>query len=655
MSTRSILIVEDERIIARDIQAILQRLGYDVPAISTTGADALAKTAAHRPDLLLIDIRLRGAMDGIQVAEAICARFDIPVVFLTAFADDATRQRAWRIAPYGYLVKPFDERTLQTTIEAAFERHKRDQQLRASEQWLTTTLRSIGDAVVTSDPQGRITFINPVAEQLLRCTRAEQFGRPIADVIRLVDAETRAPLEPPVLAVFQIGTPVHLPDDVILIRHDGSEIFVHASAAPISTAPETILGAVMVFWDSTQRRQIEEARIVLQRQEEEARQLERLRVLAGGIAHDLNTTLLAVLGNAELALLDLPAEGPVYEALRQIEQVARRAATLTRQLLTYAGHGRSLIEPHNFNELVHETVEGLSHTVLKPLRRRIHLAPDLPWVDIDVAQIHQVVQNLLINAAEAIGETEGIITVTTDLRAVTSRDLAGAVIGANLPSGPYLSLEIADTGCGMDAATLARIFDPFFTTKFAGRGMGLAAVLGIVREHRGALLVESAVDQGTTFTLLLPLAIVEDITPSAPATAPPPWSGHGTVLVVDDDENVRLATAALLERLGLTVLTAADGRAGLQVFEVSPDTIDCVLLDVTMPGMPGTEVAHAIHQVRPDVPIVLMSGYSKEDINVHLVESQPIYFLPKPFQLADLRAQLLAIFARSGHPDKSPG
>src|SRR5688572_10546663 len=154
MSTRSILIVEDERIIARDIQAILQRLGYHVPAISTNGADALAKAAAYRPDLLLIDIRLKGAIDGIQVAESICARFDVPVVFLTAFADDATRQRAWRIAPYGYLVKPFDERTLQTTIEAAFERHKRDQQLRASEQWLTTTLRSIGDAVVTTDPQG---------------------------------------------------------------------------------------------------------------------------------------------------------------------------------------------------------------------------------------------------------------------------------------------------------------------------------------------------------------------------------------------------------------------------------------------------------------------------------------------------------------------
>ena len=222
------------------------------------------------------------------------------------------------------------------------------------------------------------------------------------------------------------------------------------------------------------------------------------------------------------------------------------------------------------------------------------------------------------------------------------------MIGASLPPGPYLSLEIADTGCGMDAATLARIFDPFFTTKFTGRGMGLAAVLGIVREHRGALLVESAVNRGTTFTLLLPLAIVQDLAPSAPATAPTPWTGHGTVLVVDDDEDVRSATAGLLERLGLTVLTATDGRAGLQIFEVSPQTIDCVFLDVTMPGMPGTEVAHTIHQLRPDVPIVLMSGYSQEDISVHLAEPGPIYFLPKPFQLADLRAQLLAIFARSG-------
>jgi two-component system, cell cycle sensor histidine kinase and response regulator CckA len=519
MATESILIVEDERIVARDLQAILQQLGYIVPALAATGADAIAKAKALHPDLVLMDIRLQGAMDGIEAATAILTELAIPVIYLTAFTDDATRQRARQTAPYGYLVKPFDERTVQTTIEMALERHARDRQTRTHEQWLMATLASLGDAVVTTDADGRITFVNPAAEQLLRCAQAEAIGAAVADVVILLDPYTRAWIEHPVMVALGHHAPVHLMAETILVACDGTENAIAGSVVPIKTAERGIQGALFVFQERAEQ-QAKTAHRAQERQAQEDQQIQRLRVLSSGIAHNFNNLLTVVLGNAELARFDIPEEHPAYASLAQIAPVVERAADLTSQLRAYAGTALMLLEPLDLNKLVRQTVASMSKSMLRSIAIHLQLAPDLPSIKADTTQMHRVVQHMLSNAAEAIGEAVGTITIITELRQLASADFADAVVGADLPPGGYVAVQIADTGCGMDEAMLPRIFDPFFTTKFTGRGLGLSAVLGIVRQHSGALLVQSTPGQGTIFTVFLASAPVQQATASTASRRP---------------------------------------------------------------------------------------------------------------------------------------
>jgi two-component system cell cycle sensor histidine kinase/response regulator CckA len=654
MSPHSVLVVEDERVIARDLQALLQQLGYHVPAIAGTGPDAVASATAHRPDLVLMDIRIQGAMDGIDTAAVIQKQFDVPVVYLTAFADDATRQRARRTAPYGYLVKPFDERTLQATIEMALARHAHDRQTSERGHWLAATLTGLDDAVVTTDAHGQITLLNPAAEQLLRCTQASAIGQAIADVAVLVDARTRAPIEHPVLMALRRQVPV-LHMGVVLMTPDGATIPIDSSVVPIRTPAEAIQGAVMVLQNHAAHRPAEESHRAPLRSDEDTRQIERLRALAGGIAHDFNNLLAGVLGNAELARLDLPDESPAHESLAQIAHITQHAADLTRRLRDYAGNVPPVVEPLNLSDLVRQTLLSLPDPTLAHPTIHHQLAPNLPPVEGDPTQLEQVVQNLLVNATEAIGTATGTITVTTNVRQLTSADLAAATVGANRPPGRYVALTIADTGCGMDAETLARIFEPFFTTKFLGRGLGLAAVFGIIREHYGALTVQSAPGAGTTFTLFLPCVTAQPMTALARPAAPAEWHAGGTVLVIDDDDNVRSTTARLLEHLGWAVATAPDGRSGLEVFQAHRYRIDCVLLDLFMPGMHGAEVAHTLRRLNPDIPILVMSGYSEAEITATLVDAARMYVLAKPFQLDDLRQLLYQALHRGGRTHELGG
>ncbi|HEU4327039.1 MAG TPA: response regulator [Roseiflexaceae bacterium] len=638
MSGLSVLIVEDERVVAMDLRVLLQRLGYTVPAIASSGAEALERVAAHRPALVLMDIRLRGPQDGISTAEQIRAAYDIPVVFLTAYADQHTRERVRQTAPYGYLVKPFNEPTLQTTIEMALERHAQERRLRASEQWLATTLASIGDAVVATDVDGRVTYLNPVAERLLGRPREQALGRDVAEVVSLVDGESGAMLPNPVRVALGTGAPAQLGPEARLRVGDGATIPIDDSAAPIMVAPDTLLGAVMVFRDSTLRQQAEQARRAQALQQEHARQHERLRTLAGGIAHDLNNLLMTVMGNAEMARMDLVPHPTAAAALASIETATQRATDLARQLLAYAGGRRLVRQQLDLNAVVQDVVQLLGTTRLRSHRVDLRLAPDLPASLADVTQIRQVVQNLAINAAEAMGERGGTLTVTTG-RYDQAADTA------NLAPGVYLKLTVGDTGSGMDEATRARIFEPFFSTKALGRGLGLAAVEGMLRDHHGIISVASELGAGTTFIVLLPLVPVEAAEPPAQPLAEG-WRAQGTALVIDDEPSVRAIASRMLERLGMQVIAAASGPEGLALLRDNPDLVNCVLLDLTMPDMHGVVVAQELRRQRPDLPIVLMSGYSQEDASGLVGPISGIAFLTKPFQLAELREMLRRILGR---------
>jgi PAS domain S-box-containing protein len=385
-------------------------------------------------------------------------------------------------------------------------------------------------------------------------------------------------------------------------------------------------------------------KLVLERKMQESQKLESLGVLAGGIAHDFNNLLTGVLGNASLARMDLPPDAPVQPYLEQIEIAATRAADLCKQMLAYSGKGRFVVNRLDLNALIEDTTRLLQVSISKRAVLKFQLASGLPVVLGDATQLRQVVMNLVINASEAIGEKSGFIGVTTGLTRADRAYLAGAYFARDLPEGDYVSLEISDNGGGMTPEVLERIFDPFFTTKFTGRGLGLAAVLGIVRGHKGALKVFSEEGWGTTFKILLPCAegVAEEVARAAPGLAD--WRGSGLVLVVDDEETVRVTTARMLEASGFTTRLADNGRTGVEEFTSDPAAFTLVLLDLTMPHMDGDEAFRAIRAVRPDARVMLMSGFNEQEATARFTGQGLAGFLQKPFTLPALREKLQEIF-----------
>jgi signal transduction histidine kinase/ActR/RegA family two-component response regulator len=381
----------------------------------------------------------------------------------------------------------------------------------------------------------------------------------------------------------------------------------------------------------------------------QTQKLESLGVLAGGIAHDFNNLLVAIMGNADLAMQRLHDQDPsrAQHHMRQVSSAIGRAAELCRQLLAYSGKGRFIIETVDLNELVREMAHLLKVSIGKGVSLDYHLAEGLPAIEADPSQIRQAVMNLVINASEAIGDRDGRILIETELGRMESDPKFQSYLSHDLEASVSVHLSVKDNGCGMDDETLKRIFDPFFTTKFTGRGLGLAAILGIVRSHKGSLLVDSRIDEGTTFCIQFP-ASSRPIAHHAPAkTLEGPLRGHGLVLLVDDEPTVREIVAEALEVMGFKVAEASNGQAGMEAFEARQDEFVAVILDLTMPVMGGEEAFRRIQQLRPGIPTILMSGYSEQEAMNILNRPGLAGFLQKPFKLLDLSRQLQRVLASS--------
>lgn len=401
--------------------------------------------------------------------------------------------------------------------------------------------------------------------------------------------------------------------------------------------------------DVTERRAAEEERRRLDHQMQQTQKLESLGILAGGIAHDFNNLLVAILGNAGLALLELPPESPARQTVQAIETAAQRAADLTRQMLAYSGKGKFVIEPLNLSRVVEEMAHLLEVSVSKRAVLKYHFAPNLPPIEADATQVRQVIMNLITNASDAIGDRSGVISISTGMQHCDRAYLRESYLDADLPEGDYVYIEVADTGEGMDEATRARIFDPFFTTKFTGRGLGLAAVLGIVRGHRAAIKLYSEPGRGTTFKVLFPAARPSTARAPEPAPRPEPEAAtapRGTVLVVDDDETVRTVTRRILERSGFTVLLAPDGLQALQVYRATPG-VALVILDMTMPHMDGEECFRELRHLDPTVRVLLTSGYNEQDATERFVGKGLAGFIQKPYRPADLLSKVEEVLRRN--------
>jgi PAS domain S-box-containing protein len=617
-----ILVVEDELIVAADISSRLTRLGYVVAGSTDRGDDAVRLADALRPDLVLMDIRLQGETDGVAAAEAIRSRLRIPVVYLTAHTDEATLQRAKVTEPFGYVLKPFYERELKTVLEMARYKHAAERRLAESARRYATTLASIGDAVVATDPTGRITFLNPAAERLTGWPLAEAGGRPLVEVFRVVAEHTREPIENPATRVLQTGTVVGLANSTVLVARDGREYPIDDCAAPIHDDDGATSGVVLVFRDVTEDR----------RREDELRQAQKMEAvgqLAAGIAHDFNNLLTVISGYCALLLDSFGSDSPWRGALAEMSRATDRAADLTRQLLAFGR--KQLLQPKvlDLNQVV---LDGLA-LLRRLIRENIELVTDLSpaplLTKVDRGQLEQVIVNLVLNARDAMPDG-GRLRLATGLLAGRAR------------------LVVADTGCGMDPRTRARIWEPFFTTKEVGKGtgLGLASVYGIVKQSGGDIEVQSELGRGSTFTITLPLT-AEAAPGPAPGALPELPRGTETVLLVEDDDAVRALAAKLLRTVGYTVLEARHGVEALDVVGRHSGPIHLLVTDLVMPQMSGRALADVIRSARPDLPVLFITGYNEDALLRPGDPRAERNVLPKPFSPKALAAMVREILDRA--------
>ncbi|HEV8580416.1 MAG TPA: response regulator [Thermoanaerobaculia bacterium] len=621
-----ILVVEDEGIVAQDIKLSLEHLGYTVAGTASSGEEAVRKAEEIRPDLVLMDIVLQAGMDGTTAAEQIHARLDIPVVYLTAYADDVVLQRAKAAVPFGYILKPFQERDLRTTIEIALHRHRLETALSESRDWLAATLRSIGDGVIATNERGGVRFMNGAAETITGWAEAEAQGVDAAAVLRLVDLEPRSSAEHPVAQALQSGAVVHLGENVRLRARNGSIVPVGDSAAAIKDTRGRLRGSVIVFRDLSER-------IKLERQLQEAQKMEAVGRLAGGVAHDFNNLLSAVLGFGELILERLPPGDTLRGYMEEILRAGQSAAALTRQLLAFSR--KQVLEPAllDLNAVVRDTERLLRRVIGEDIELVTEAEPGILLVRADPVQLEQVLLNLAINARDAMPKGGRLTLATAECR--LDEESAQAV---GLPApGPYMQLAVTDTGYGMEPATLGRIFEPFFTTKERGQGtgLGLSTAYGIVRQSGGAITAHSEPDRGTTMTIFLPRAAGTTPEP-VELTAAGPLRGTETILLAEDNAPVRQLAAKVLGQYGYTVIEAESSEHALSLAQQLPEEIQLLVTDVVMPGISGGELATRIAQLRPQIKVLFMSGYTDDTIVRHGVSIEHVHYLGKPFTAARL-------------------
>ncbi len=881
-----VLVVEDDAIVGRYIQTQLQGLGYDVPAVVSRGEEVLGETSTHQPDLVLMDVMLRGKVDGVQAARQIYDRFGTPVVYLTAYADTQTLSRAKETEPFGYVVKPFTGESLETAIEVALLKFRMQRKLQEGYDWYDTTLQSIGDAVIATDRKGNVRFMNKAAERVTGHRHRDAMGKPSGEVLQVVSDTGRAGVLDPIGDVLRNKKAIKL-DRMVLIDRHGNRRRVGDSASPIINDRGDVDGAVLVFqdlsseadadanprkelildtlqemifyldpqlrilwcnratvqhldmarkeilgqtcyralydldepcpecparealethrpcqrelttphqqvwrigstpilteddtviglvtsgiditekkrsedercrreehvrrmldavhaaimvqvegkgvrfvndracellgverdkliglnieeydwravredgtplppedypihttfrtempvenlvvgvpaggddvrWllisteliqgeqpdgrevvvsfdDITELRNVQEHRRKLEDRVRQSEHLEGLGLLAGGVAHDFNNLLMAMVGNADLGLMDTPAESSAHESFLEIKQAAMRAAELTEQMLAYSGQANVKPSEFGINDLVSEFCESMERSLPEHIRIETYLGEAVPTIFADRSRLRQMLMNLVMNAAEALDNARGTITIRTDQAELNRNQLSHAQVFETFREGPGVLLEVRDTGSGMDEETARRALDPFFTTKFTGRGLGLAAVQGIVRAHHGAICLESKLQQGTTVRVFLPASTRTASRRVRVGRPTQSWVGEGVALVVDDETGVQRVARLMLERAGFEVLAAGTISAGLDRLRKRADEVDVAFLDMTMPGCDCADSIRWLREIRPDLRIVLMSGYAPEMVARRMSgEHRPDAFLQKPFGLDSL-------------------
>ncbi|NBF38801.1 MAG: response regulator [Spirochaetes bacterium] len=623
MENNRILVVEDEHIVALDIKMHLENYGYSVPAIYATGEEVLVNFELIDPLLVIMDIKLQGRLDGLETAREIKRRYRVPVVLLTAHADEATVERAKESQPFGYIIKPFEERELRTAIVVALSRHEMEQEIRRREQLFSTTLNSIGDGVVVTDTGNTVQFMNPVAARMVEMKPEDCVGCAMDEILSLECDDDQADDDGGV---------------AYLVSGSGTRTAVDANSSPLHDETNRIRGTVWVYRDISERLASQQALRESQEQLRHAQKMEAVGRLSGGIAHDFNNLLTVILGytrilSEELQTEKVPDPDTLINDVEGIQKAARRSVSLTRQLLAFSR--RQVLKPTrvNLNDAVRDLEKMLRRLITEQVRLHLNLKAEPSDVYVDPGQMEQVLMNLVVNARDAMngGGRIHIRTYNVELGEPAT------TVAGRAEAGHWICLEVEDSGCGMDQDTREKIFDPFFTTKEAGvgTGLGLSTVYGIVRQTNGHIDLDSTPGHGTTFRIMLPPYDGAAEVKHAETEAVEDHSGSERVLLVEDDDAIRSMLARILREHGYTVMETQSGGEALLIAEDENTRFDLLVTDQVMPHITGLRLSERIRGFRPEVGVLLLSGYPEEFPERNKLPEGAV-FLPKPFEPEDL-------------------
>lgn len=616
--TASILIVEDESIVALDLESRLNRLGYQVVGIAESGEDALSLAELRHPDLALMDIRLKSSMDGVETAQQLRARFDIPVIYLTAYADETTLERARVTEPFGYLVKPFEERELHSTIEMAHYKIEMDKRSKTQTARLQRIVSTVPEGVALLDSNFRIVLANAKAQDYLADLAEVSVGgminrlgvHPIEHLLNITNSETWHEIE-------MMGA--------------SSRVF-EAIFSPTSNAPQPVDKEssewVLVIREVTAERQIQK-RIQLQDR------LAAVGQFAAGMAHDFNNLLTSVMLSAEILNMretNLTPKGS--ERLETIQLQALRASELIKQVLDFSRASEMEMQVIDLLSPLKELVEMLERILPESIRLELSYVPIDYTVKGDATRILQMLMNLALNARDAMAEG-GILRI--ELAHISSSD---APLNLLENHEDWIRCTVTDTGSGISPAVLPRVFEPFFTTKSPdkGTGLGLAQVYGIVQQHGGQIEVDSLLGKGTTFSIYLP-ALCSSSSIEAPldnGETAPAQGNQQTILLVEDNLGVRDSISEVLEFSNYRVIVAPNGREALAILAQPETHVDLVLSDLIMPEMGGLEFCRELRRQHNPVKVIILTGYIDEETIKELRALAVLECINKPVEIEKL-------------------
>jgi two-component system, cell cycle sensor histidine kinase and response regulator CckA len=609
---KQILVVEDESLIAADLQKRLEKMGYSATAVAHSGEEALGCARKTPFDLVLMDIRLKGPMDGIAAANRLKQELQTPVVYITAHADHETLERAKLTEPCGYVIKPVADASLRSAVQIGLYKGEMERRLRTSEGWLATTLGSIGDGIIACDNSGEIAFMNRVAERLTGWESAAAKGKRLMDVLGLYEESSAQPAKNPVYDLLPGEHRVYS-----LASRTGAENAVEIGCVENGSQDDP-LGSVLVLRDVGPRRELESRLLQSQR-------MESVAGLAGGLAHDFNNLLMIMMGNADELCTRLTAEEQRLAA--DIKQSASIASSITQQLLILSRRDAARTEVLNLNEVISEFQPLISHTLGRARTLITDSGSPAAFVSGDRSRLKQMLLNLALNARDAV-PAGGELRISTEAIEIGT----GTPQSRQYRPGRYARLRVADNGKGMDKETLARIFEPFFTTKSTveGRGLGLAIVHSIVAQSGGYITATSELGRGTSFEILLPsIGTFQGNLDQLPATG-----RRTTILLAEDEARVRRLMHGYLEREGFQLLAASSAEEAESIAEAYRHPIDLLVADIVMLGRSGAELAQRMVARQPEIKILFVSGYRHDAMDQF--GGPGAEFLLKPFPGSEL-------------------